>query len=286
MELSKRLMALVQLAGSGNVAADVGCDHGYVSIYLAQKELFSKMIAMDIRSGPLESAKRNIEIYQVSHRVETRLSDGAQALSENEADTLICAGMGGELVIHILEQDWKKIRQMKKLILQPQSEIHKVRRYLRENGFRIQDEDMVFEDGKYYPMMRAIPDSDMERAAHANASGMQMMEQTVGTEEVGVKEQMGRTGSEERGTKAQIQLEDWYGPCLLKKNHPVLKQYLFHEKHVVSQILKQLDVQLGKTKNEEGSAGFIRLLDRKERMVQKAKMLEEALIIMQNPASV
>lgn len=259
-------MALVQLAGTGSVAADVGCDHGYVSIYLAQKELFSKMIAMDIRSGPLESAKRNIGIYQVSHRVETRLSDGAQALSENEADTLICAGMGGELVIHILEQDWKKIRQMKKLILQPQSEIHKVRRYLRENGFRIQDEDMVFEDGKYYPMMRAIPDSDMGRPGNANAT--QISEIAV--------------GAKEAGFESQLQLEDWYGPCLLKKNHPVLKQYLFHEKQVVSQILEQLDAQLEKTKNEEGSAGFIRLSERKDRMEQKAQFLEEALMFMQN----
>lgn len=279
-------MALVQLAGTGSVAADVGCDHGYVSIYLAQKELFSKIIAMDIRSGPLESAKRNIGIYQVAHRVETRLSDGAQALLENEADTLICAGMGGELMIHILEQDWNKIRKMKKLILQPQSEIHKVRCYLRENGFCIQDEDMVYEDGKYYPMMRAIPDSDMENTSD-NASDIQIFENAAGaeetaSEETSSKEQMGRTGSEVRGTKAQIQLEDWYGPCLLKKNHPVLKQYLFHEKQVVSQILEQLDAQLEKTKNEEGSAGYIRLSERKERMEQKAQFLEEALMFLQN----
>lgn len=275
-------MALVQLAGTGSVAADVGCDHGYVSIYLAQKELFSKIIAMDIRSGPLESAKRNIGIYQVAHRVETRLSDGAQALLENEADTLICAGMGGELMIHILEQDWNKIRKMKKLILQPQSEIHKVRCYLRENGFCIQDEDMVFEDGKYYPMMRAIPDSDTGRPGNANAT--QISEIAVGAKEAGFEAQMCRleTGTKEAGFESQLQLEDWYGPCLLKKNHPVLKQYLFHEKQVVSQILEQLDAQLEKTKNEEGSAGFIRLSERKERMEQKAQFLEEALMFMQN----
>jgi tRNA A22 N-methylase len=98
----------------------------------------------------------------LSDRIHTRLSDGTAALGVGEADTIVVAGMGGELVLHILTDGEAVCRSAKELILQPQSEIATVRRYLREHAYRIAAEDMVFEDGKYYPMMRVIPVEENE----------------------------------------------------------------------------------------------------------------------------
>ena len=82
MELSKRLEAVASLADPGETVADVGCDHGYVGIWLIQQKLFSKVIAMDVRPGPLEAARKNIQLYQVEDQIEIRLSDGLDMLSQ------------------------------------------------------------------------------------------------------------------------------------------------------------------------------------------------------------
>ena len=157
IKLSKRMNAVASMVTDGNVLADVGTDHGYVPIALVQKGKITKAIAMDINKGPLQRANEHIRSCRLENMIETRLSDGVEALDENEADTILIAGMGGELVIHILTDGEKVCRKAKELILQPQSDIDHVRRYLRENKYRIIDEDMVFEEGKYYPMMKVIP---------------------------------------------------------------------------------------------------------------------------------
>lgn len=79
-----------------------------------------------------------------------------RALLPNEADSILIAGMGGELILHILTEGESVCSTAKELILQPQSEIHKAREYLRQHQYKIEDEDMVCEEGKYYPMMRAV----------------------------------------------------------------------------------------------------------------------------------
>ena len=102
MELSKRLAAVAAMVTKGNIVCDVGCDHGYVSIYLVREKISPRVIAMDVRPGPLAQAKEHILMYGLSDYIETRLSDGVDALNEGEADTLILAGMGGRLMEGIL----------------------------------------------------------------------------------------------------------------------------------------------------------------------------------------
>ena len=89
-------------------------------------------------------------------KIEIRLSDGAKGLKPYEADRAVIAGMGGALMIRILEEGDTVFQAMEELILQPQSELGKVREYLQKHGWQIEKEDMVEEDGKYYPMMRAV----------------------------------------------------------------------------------------------------------------------------------
>lgn len=157
MQLSKRLQAVADLVTPGNRVADVGCDHAYTSIYLAVNGISPRLIAMDINQGPLNKAKENIQRYGCEDRIELRLSDGLSKLNDGEADSIIIGGMGGSLTISILTQRMELVSKVKELILQPQSEIHKVREMLTNMDFVISNENMVKEEGKYYTMMKAVP---------------------------------------------------------------------------------------------------------------------------------
>ena len=157
MKLTRRLQAVADLVTPGNRVADVGCDHAYTSIYLAANDLSPHIVAMDINQGPLERAKANIVRYGCEGRIETRQSDGIKELKAGEADTILIGGMGGALVVRILTDHRKVLQTTKELVLQPQSEIHKVRQMLTDYEFSITNENMIREDGKYYVMLKAIP---------------------------------------------------------------------------------------------------------------------------------
>lgn len=153
MELSKRLQAVVNLVTKGNSVADIGCDHGYVAIYLYTQNISNKIIALDVNKGPLQKAKDHMVKYDCSE-IEIRLSNGLEALEIGEVESIICAGMGGKLILRMIESQFLKALQMKECILQPQSEVGLVRRQLVEWGFELLQESMVYEEGKYYPIMK------------------------------------------------------------------------------------------------------------------------------------
>ena len=155
VQLSHRLQAVVNLVTPGYSVADIGCDHAYISIYMVQEGIAGKVIAMDVNRGPLERAKENIEKYGYLEQIETRLSDGIQALNGGEVHTLLIAGMGGPLMQQILRGNPSVVEQVEELVLQPQSEISEVRRFVEALGFQILEEEMLMEDGKYYTMFRA-----------------------------------------------------------------------------------------------------------------------------------
>lgn len=161
MELSKRLRKVAELVLPVDVLADVGCDHGYLSIYLAEKQRCRHVIAMDINKGPLEKARENIRKFGFADYIETRLSDGLNKLEAGEAEGCVCAGMGGPLALQILWNDRYKVKDMKQIVLQPQSELWLVRRTLRQWGFVIEKEEIEYEDGKYYFMMRIVPGENL-----------------------------------------------------------------------------------------------------------------------------
>ena len=146
-----------------NRVAEIGCEHAYTSLYLVEKENASKVIACDINKGPIQGAQANIRRYGYEHAIETRLSDGTKMIKPGEVDTILVSGMGGGLVVKILSDSKGVVDACTELILQPQSEIFLVRRYLHENGFEITHEDMVIDEGKYYIMMRAIHSNKEQR---------------------------------------------------------------------------------------------------------------------------
>lgn len=235
MELSKRLKAVAGLVTEGASVADIGTDHGYVPIWLIQSGRAAKVIAMDVNEGPLERARGHIRSKRLENVIFTRKSDGLQALHVGEADTMIAAGMGGGLVIRILEASPEITADLKEFILQPQSEIHKVREYLNRHGYRSVEEDMVEEDGKYYPMMKVIT---------AEQKGLY----------------------EEGVPAAEEELE--YGKYLLEKGHPVMGEYLKKELSVNQGVYEKLRVQESE-RTKERSAEVLHMIKRAEYLLDR-----------------
>ena len=162
MQLSKRLSAVAEFVTPGGCLVDVGTDHGYVPIALLEQQKISSAIAMDVNRGPLERAREHIAQYNMGDYIETRLSDGLHALRAGEGDSLLIAGMGGGLTVRILSEGEPLLSGFRELILEPQSDIDRVRAWLLEHGFFLAQENFVEEDGKYYPMMRAELIHDFE----------------------------------------------------------------------------------------------------------------------------
>ena len=210
VKISNRLTTAAALVSQGYTLADVGTDHGYIPIYLLQQKKIPSAIAMDINEGPLERAKEHIALYGLQAYIQTRLSDGVAALKPGEVEAVLIAGMGGGLVMHILKDGEKVCQSAKELILQPQSEIEHVREFLREKGYTILAEDMVYEDGKFYPMMKVQYQGENENAQKAS--------------EV-------------------LKLSDLYGGLLLQNRHPMLKTFLEKEKLIYTDIRDNLKKQ-------------------------------------------
>lgn len=144
------------MISAGNSLADIGTDHGYIPIYMALNGLTAKAFAMDINEGPLERASKNINRYKVEGIVETRLSNGLSSLLSGEAESLVIAGMGGLLINRILADGIECANSAKELILSPHSDTDKVRLFLADNGFCIIDEQIVYDEGKYYFILKAV----------------------------------------------------------------------------------------------------------------------------------
>ena len=115
--LSRRLQAVADLVSPGKRVCDVGCDHGYVSIYLIESGRADAVLAMDVNRGPLERARINVEKHGLTGYITLRLSNGLDAYRTGEAQSLVIAGMGGRLMQSILTKDKEKTEDFEELIL-------------------------------------------------------------------------------------------------------------------------------------------------------------------------
>ena len=155
LPLSTRLLACAGFVNKGDRVADIGCDHGYLSIHLLTQDIARSCIASDVAKGPLQSAKDNARKFGVQENITFHLSDGVQSIPR-DFDTLVCAGMGGDTMIHILESaPWLRDEKYR-LILQCQSKRPELRKWLYENGFAIRRETLA-KDGKFcYPVTEVV----------------------------------------------------------------------------------------------------------------------------------
>ena len=155
LPISQRLLACCDYIAPGDRVADVGCDHGYLAIHLVQSGISPKVYASDIRPAPLESAVKNAGTYGVSERISFYLSDGVNKIPR-DFDSLVCAGMGADVMVSILRAaPWLQDGQYR-LVLQCQSKTPVLRRYLSETGWEIQREQ-VLRDGRFlYTVLEAV----------------------------------------------------------------------------------------------------------------------------------
>jgi len=155
MALSLRLQAVLDLVGHSKVLADIGTDHAYLPIEAVRAGLCEKAIACDINKGPLEIAAANIQMVQLSDRIETRLGDGLKPIHQSEADCIVISGMGGMRIWNILHTEQNKAKFAKKLILQPQHNLETLRKKLHNTGYEICTEKLIYEDSRFYVILLA-----------------------------------------------------------------------------------------------------------------------------------
>ena len=147
LPISDRLLACCNFVSKGDRVADIGCDHGYLGIHLLTNCIASHMIESDVAPGPLEAARRNAKKYGVESAMTFCLSDGVKDIPR-DFDTLVCAGMGGDTMVHILTDAPLLKNSRYRLVLQCQSKTPMLRRFLSENGWRI-TEEQVLKEGKF-----------------------------------------------------------------------------------------------------------------------------------------
>ena len=188
VQLSERLTAIAEMVTEGNRLVDVGCDHGYLPVYLMLQHKISRAIATDVGKGPLARAQAHIAQYHMEAYIETRLCNGLSEIRPGEGR-------------HALPG-------FQELILQPQSDIPHFRRFVMQNGYQIIQEEMILEDGKFYPIMKVVQHEGEQPAVWSRE-------------------------------------EEMFGRLLLERKHPGLKLYLERELRIRSEISAQLESASG-----------------------------------------
>lgn len=224
-KLSKRLQAIADLITPGNRVADIGTDHGYLPVYLVQSGVCPSAIAADVREGPLECARKHIAENHLQQYITARLSDGLREFEPGEADSFVLAGMGGLLMIKILEEGADLASGAKELALGPQSDIAAVRRYVREHGMSVDREELVLEYGKFYPALHVVPKKDAPPPDRNRLEWRRRMQERL-PEFCGLQ-----------------RLFDVYGECLIFQRHPTLRLLLDKDEKQTRAVLQKLPEQ-------------------------------------------
>lgn len=152
MNLDNRLKRITDFIPSDSYILDVGCDHALLDIYLALNRNNVKLIASDINENPLKIAKENIKKYNLEDEITLEKADGVSKIND-EVDTVVIAGMGTSTINDIINNDLKKLKNVKKIIISSHTSSFELRENMNKKGFKIIDEAVVFDKGKYYEII-------------------------------------------------------------------------------------------------------------------------------------
>lgn len=157
IKLSKRLSALAGFIPVGATFADIGTDHGFLAVYAVQAGISSRVVATDLRPGPLKRARAEVQRHGLTDAVDLRLGSGLTVLKPGEVDGVVIAGMGGETMVQILNASPAVVGSLSFLILQPMNESRMVREWLQQNRWHNNAEDLIWEDNRWFEAIRAVP---------------------------------------------------------------------------------------------------------------------------------
>lgn len=204
MKLSARLVAIARLIPKGKIVADIGTDHGILPVYLVSQGISPTAIASDLNKGPLEAAKKTVTEAGLSHKIKLRLGFGLETVEFAEADVAVIAGMGGGTISKIIEASGDQC-PVKELVMQPMGDSGQLREWLVRNGWKIIDEDIIEEGGRYYEIIYSVKGRE------------QVLDQSILT----------------------------IGPRLFEKKHPLLEKLIKREIEGNTNIIASLEQGLG-----------------------------------------
>ncbi|MBW5444869.1 tRNA (adenine-N(1))-methyltransferase [Cohnella sp. CFH 77786] len=168
VKLSRRLAALSEWVPEGARLADIGTDHALLPVYLAGSGRIRFAVAGDVNAGPVEAARRQVAEAGLADTVSVRHGDGLSVLAPGEVDTVCIAGMGGSLMARLLEAAGERLNGVRTLVLSPHVAEDAVRRWLIENGYLLDREQLLEEDGVIYTLLRAVRPADRSEAEREN----------------------------------------------------------------------------------------------------------------------
>lgn len=201
IKLSQRLQAIADMVPQGSSVADIGTDHGFLPCYLAQNGQAVQVIACDINAQPLALAQKNVADYNVTDIVSTRLGNGLSVIEPGEVDVVTIAGMGGALMLEILDAAPGVVDRLQRIILQPNVGMEAVRIWAEKNLWHIVQEELIRENDRFSVIIAMEPG---------------------------------------RSLKSMTPVELFLGPELLAKQHPLLGLYISEEWDKTQKVLAQL----------------------------------------------
>ncbi|MFA6308428.1 MAG: class I SAM-dependent methyltransferase [Clostridia bacterium] len=240
MELKGRLALIASKVQKANIVADIGTDHAYIPIFLVENGVCKSVIASDVRKGPLKAAKLNIKNAGFEDKIETLMGDGLETISENKADVIIIAGMGGILISKILTEGKAMAKSAKSLILQPMNRLDEVRKWLTENDFEIYDEELCAEGEKIYNVICAKHFSQADIKKHKEKKNN---ENNKNNNKSGNRNSTGNSISE----AAYL----FIGKKLIEKKDPLLGKMLKNK-------IRQLDKAIKEMKNSSSNGNVMK----------------------------
>lgn len=150
MPLSKRLACIFQMIEPCQCLCDIGTDHAHIPNEVISQGVAKKAIASDVRKGPCEVARKNIAAHGFSNQIEVRMGSGFATIQPGECDCAVIAGMGGNLMLELFREAGELPKTIKQIVVQPQNALERVRRFFNEEGYTIQKEKLVYDEGKFY----------------------------------------------------------------------------------------------------------------------------------------
>lgn len=201
IKLSQRLQAIADLVPHGARVADIGTDHGFLPCWLAQQQQIKQAVACDVNAQPLALAQKNIQEYQLEDQVITRLGNGLSILQPGEVTVVTMAGMGGSLMLELLDAAPAVVNRLQRMILQPNIGAESVRIWAEKNRWHIVQEALIRENERFYVIIALEPGRNIEPMSAS---------------------------------------ELYLGPMLLAQKHPLLGLYSSEEWEKAQYVLEQL----------------------------------------------